>query len=647
MKRNKLLLMCLLALAATATSCKSDEPEPAPTPDIEVVEPEELPTEDQMKMNCQAATYVFQGNYAEEGAAVLRRIAVRASALDESTKAVLMTKETLNSLSDHDAEMITRIYLRGGCLIVADASAVDVVTLWQKMQGAFDAMEEAHTLPGDSNRDAVNNIRNYNPGESEGAAPEGSNEPGDVIAVGCHGTYVTAQERPMKISVADKDGNPVPSDSIIEVAAESIEKHTEYFYGNRADRLVEWVNEVTLDTTDKAAAMKQMGNSLLASRGEKISLCDIMDSHMVQYDVEDEICLYDEKHKKEIMRQHSSMTYYIKSWSAYSFDDKVDYYAVDITVLLRNSSLGAHGNEDEETWNVRLGDWWRYFYYGFYMSGMKSVNPIRRATPPYTETGVSVVQAYPEEQPGSTTVTSGVNYSINGSFGISNGAGNGGVSGGVTFVNQTSRSIPDVYIEQQTIENFPVFTYTMSKHPKTHWTGKHDIVPRIFRNDTWTEQAWVWKISKPSGSYILQNMTEYDIEAVRGNLSAPYYFKDTYFTARSVQTVFYPLPTPPRYKSEWRMGYKVEGDRETVDNFLSKYYSKTWYPEFTSYGADADNAADAACDDFRTFITTFVNDRINWQDRIATPITFWVKKNDSPDVALTATVDAAGNVKYE
>lgn len=643
MKRNKLLLMCLLALAATATSCKSDEPEPAPTPDIEVVEPEELPTEDQMKMNCQAASYVFQGNYAEEGAAVLRRIAVRASALDESTKAVLMTKETLNSLSDHDAEMITRIYLRGGCLIVADASAVDVVTLWQKMQGAFDAMEEAHTLPGDSNRDAVNNIRNYSPGESKSDAPEGCNEPEDVIAVSCHATYVTAQERPMKISVADKDGNPVPSDSIIEVAAESIEKHTEYFYGNRADRLVEWVNEVTLDTTDKATAMKQMGNSLLASRAEKLSLCDIMDSHMVQYDVEDEIRLYDEYFEKEILRQHCSMTYYIKSWSAYSFNEEADYYAVDITVLLRNSSLGAHGNDTKRLWDAIHK---KFCYYGFYMSGMKSVNPIRRMTPPYNVTGVSLVQAYPEQQMGSTTVTSGVNYSVNGSLGYSTGA-NAGVSAGVTFVNQTSRSIPDMKIEQQITENFPTFTYTMSTHPEGHWTGTHDIVPDIFRNDCWTEQGWVWKISNPSGSYTLQNMTEYDLEALRGNIVAPFYVRDVYFTARSAQTVFYPLPTPPRYKGEWRMGYKMVGDRETVDNFLSKYYSKTWYPEFTCYGADADNAADAACDDFRTFINTFVNDRINWQDRIATPITFWVKKNDSPDVALTATVDAAGNVKYE
>lgn len=643
MKRNKLLLMCLLALAATATSCKSDEPEPAPTPDIEVVEPEVLPTEDQMKVNCQAVTYVFQGNYAEEGAAVLRRIAVRASALDESTKAVLMTKETLNSLSDHDAEMITRIYLHGGCLIVADASAVDVVTLWQKMQGAFDAMEDAHTLPGDSNRDAVNNIRNYNPGESKSDAPEGSNEPQDVIAVSCHGTYVTAQERPLKISVVDKDGNPVPSDSIIEVAADSIEKHTEYFYGNRADRLVEWVNEVTLDTTDKAAAMKQMGNSLLASRGEKLSLCDIMDSHMVQYDTEDEIRLYDEFFEKEILRQHCSMTYYIKSWSAYSFDDKADYYAVDITVLLRNSSLGAHGNEEKLLWNAIHK---KFCYYGFYMSGMKSVNPIRRMTPPYNVTGVSLVQARPEQQMGSTTVTSGVNYSVNGSLGYSTGA-NAGVSAGVTFVNQTSRSIPDMEIEQQVTENFPTFTYTMSKHPEGHWTGTHDIVPGIFRNDTWTEQAWVWKISKPSGSYTLQNMIEYNLEALRGNIVAPFYVRDVYFTAYTAQTVYYPLPTPPRYKGEWRMGYKMEGDRETVDNFLSKYYSKTWYPEFTCYGTDADDAADAACDDFRTFITTFVNDRINWQDRIATPITFWVKRNDSPDVALTATVDAAGNVKYE
>ena len=141
MIRLNVFIPALLALAVTITSCKDNEPEPQQVPDLEVIESEVTPTEDQMKEFCTVATYVFDGSYVDEGAAVLRRIAVKANTLDENVKAILMTKNHIATLGDAKAEIITRIYLNGGCILVTEASANDIANLWETMLNALDRME--------------------------------------------------------------------------------------------------------------------------------------------------------------------------------------------------------------------------------------------------------------------------------------------------------------------------------------------------------------------------------------------------------------------------------------------------------------------------------------------------------------------------
>lgn len=648
MIRLNVFIPALLALAVTITSCKDNEPEPQQVPDLEVIESEVTPTEDQMKEFCTVATYVFDGSYVDEGAAVLRRIAVKANTLDENVKAILMTKNHIATLGDAKAEIITRIYLNGGCILVTEASANDIANLWETMLNALDRMEANHTLPSEYNSDALRFLRSYDRSPNPEMMPEGVTDAQDVVGISCHGTYITAQERLMKFTIKDKDGNEIQDDESMALTGdeELHEKHTEYYYGDRADRIVKWANDAVISNKDYSA-MAAANNPFAASRAENVSLCELVNSHLVSYDINEHLEIYSQKDKDKITNEICSAIVNIESWSAHSFEknDGCDYYAVRQKVFLRNSRLKGSSITEMDKWNKK---YYTVAMYGAYLYGFTSRNSLYdenfTASPEYS---TDVVEANPQKNMGSTTVTTGVNFTLSGNVAFSEKGPSAGLSMGATFVNQHSQTVPDMTITQQ-IHPYSTtrFDYTLSKQPEgRYFHAGHDLVPEFVRSDIWLEQGWVWRVHNPKGRYYAHCDLNVEINTLRVSFWT-LFTTDSYISATANKTINYPLPTPPRYKENWRMGFKNLGKMDEVDNFLKTYYSKTWYPEFISCGIDADDAYAEACDDFRSFVTAFANDRVNWKGRVDMPIRFWVKKSDSPDIVLSATVDEDGNVTY-
>ena len=555
------------------------------------------PTADQLAVKIDGLTYVMDAPYADEGKALVNRVVMHASSInDPDLRNIIIYAPHCNKLSSNDCAAIIKLMANGGSLVMVEPTPY---LQWQLLAMLFDValdhLDGTHPQPllegldydnllwficyADNyceqleNTDSYDNLILIENADDHSAAVVALRD--DEVYVGFNQYDNETTEELFNIVQRDVEGNDSVS---YQVTVPKSKEVSDFIFGCHADELAEWLNmpkesEAARQTARQAAAQQIAKRAGGAAEQYIDKIAQSQDYHLMMGG------------KVSFMNGNTEVIRYHKVlldrhvYAAYSHEQKRDYYCVDQTITLKNQDLGCGPNE-ARTW-FDGGNWepWEKMnekkpflsrhLYGPYMKKFNikvgfdknsNVNPrIEQYVPANSTTGGS-------------SVSDGINFTLGGSLGISGSGPSAGLSGNVAWTHNVSRVVPDIRMTASTSDDTGALKWDYTSgaaeaHYNLILTPSHEGPTMIQKSECVLQQAWVW--SAATDKQTINLYTDYSLtdewmtyEIKRHSFSCSEYYINKEFknaapdinapnsyTVSRVQNIL----CPPRFKQTWSM----------------------------------------------------------------------------------------------
>ena len=578
-KKNFWMLTAILTCGLMMTACVANEDNEIqqPSDDASFEEFPEQPTTDQLKTLIERPAYVFNANYTGEGKAVVARAAKKVAFSDESLEVVIMPSTQIKSLQGEDYLNIIRVLAKGGTLVFTEPGLDVLDGFCKQIAAAIDIYSPASEIAQEYlSAEAIQRIILWS--ETSPFADMIEDDLKDryeIIALRAQTVYLSMNDREgistkMTIDVDVEKKDKEDEFETIPVEVEIPHCMDDYYFGEKADDLAEWLNSNEPETTENEANQVRALMNRAAGDATLQSLCKAQtfilkgDNNNLDY----------QWGPASVRAIYHPIQLRYDIWTAYSADKKCDFYCVKLSVTAENNQMGCGPSEARK--------WYDATYFKPWQESAKSISAYPNIYGPYMRElkmncsleglKAQLVDYTPKNTPGGTTVTESFSASLGANVGVNSSGPMGGINGSLTWGSSVSRINPDLkatvtantgtgqlefdYIAARPIAEYNVFL-----------PAKHTGIKDISITTCTVQHAWVWSVETTANNVTLNTVFK----------SVDEWLTYEEFAAKCYEH-YIPLPCehkfksaincPPRNKQEWAM--TIEPTNSKADAYLKQ-----------------------------------------------------------------------------
>lgn len=527
----KYLFSPVFGILLFAVACEKSPAELIPSHETIEPEPITIPTDDQMDVRVSAdmPTAVFS-TFADNttGAALVKRLAVSTSAVDENTRMILFKGKDIEKMSDDQIEDIADMLFRRGYVAIETPTTNDMLTFVAALivvqtQREEDYIDKNFIFGPDVNPEtdvAASLSARYNARMNTMqsiATRAGIDNPDGVLAemvILSNTEYFYQQPGGGEIGIGstpvDDEGNAA------ETKTERITiERTPYYCGLMADAAAQWLNDA-----DKRQEKTRAAARGLATRAGNDSLNNLMDASET-FSISGP--LYDRFANHKIYSRRNGVINTFRSWGVHNMKTNRDYYYIQQDVLIRIGEVPdackIYFPMGESRWydadDFAPYDSWYGSFFSRYITSMNLTGNgsiLLEEALPYTDNSTSykTVNVGSEQ---SFTETLGVTWG--GTIGLSPSVNFGGEyslgnTSGSYVEMSTSQVDNDISVIKNTSGNKVTWTYVGNVPTYREWNEGgyrkygHTIAPNALVNDINMNNQICWSVINPSGQYTIE-----------------------------------------------------------------------------------------------------------------------------------------------
>ena len=578
-KKNFWMLTAILTCGLMMTACVANEDNEIqqPSDDACFEEFPEQPTTDQLKTLIERPAYVFDANYTGEGKAVVARAAKKVAFSDESLEVVIMPSTQIQSLQGEDYLNIIRVLAKGGTVVFTEPGLDVLDGFCKQIAAAIDTYSPASEIAQEYlSAEAIQRIILWS--ETSPFA--------DMIEDDLKDRYEIIALRAQTVYLSMNDREGIPTKMTIDVDVEKKDKEDEfetipveveipncmddYYFGEKADDLAEWLNSNEPETTENEANQVRALMNRAAGDATLQSLCKAQtfilkgDNNNLDY----------QWGPASVRAIYHPIQLRYDIWTAYSADKKCDFYCVKLSVTAENNQMGCGPSEARK--------WYDATYFKPWQESAKSISAYPNIYGPYMRElkmncsleglKAQLVDYTPKNTPGGTTVTESFSASLGANVGVNSSGPMGGINGSLTWGSSVSRINPDLkatvtantgtgqlefdYIAARPIAEYNVFL-----------PAKHTGIKDISITTCTVQHAWVWSVETTANNVTLNTVFKsVDEWLTYEEFAAKCY--EHYISLPCEHKFKSAINCPPRNKQEWAM--TIEPTNSKADAYLKQ-----------------------------------------------------------------------------
>lgn len=607
MKNGKFLLFSLIGIfiAGGLYSCAKDDVPAIAGSDAAGIS-ETIPTIDSMNVTSSLKTYIYTGNYNEEGQALISRMKNTTGTLTDDVKTIILDGNKVADLAHNDYLAILRTFIGGANLVVTRPTLTEFIQLLVNLDEVSDELDSTITTTGKlvvnpesmkaldcikskaQSMKATSRTTPSNPIYSDGTIDPDA-DLCEMMALNMDDAYIMDIVNKEQVSVQkvpdtkfDENGNVISRDSV-----DITVKHTlnAYDYGKYADEATSWLNELTEAAANNAKEIS-MGREI-ASRAD-INIDDVRKNQDAQR-ITITTTVNPPFYEGSVV---ASTDYSI--WAFHEFSTGDDVYAVCSETRLPAGDLAhgimsQYGEEQTIKFNKTTvfegGALTTSRLYGPYLRRMEISNELQA-----DGSTVNLQEYSPHTGIGTTNYQCGTSFTLGGGL----TALGPQVTPSLAFSNNRSYNLLDLNPYDQTsgATQSCKFEGNISKND---YSGSYKIsIPTckpILRTSSLLPTVAVWRVKNPkdancklkvSGNIIIGSMK---MKAV-SYIVWIYTFAEEYNFLNLIDTKYLDLTFPAHYLFNWKMSVSsdTKEHKESLETFLIKSYPKYYavlkqYPE--------------------------------------------------------------------
>lgn len=575
---NLMFATALVCGATMLTSCvKEDNPSGQADTREDVEDFPKASTTDQLTTTIQRPAYVFDATYTGEGKAVVARATKKVAFNDESLEVVIMPSTQIPSLKNEDYLNIIHVLAKGGTVVFTEPGLDVLDGFCKNIAAAIEVYSPAAEIAQDYlSSEAIQRIILWSEASPfADMIEDGVKDRYEIIALRAQTVYLSMNDREgfstkMTIDVDVEKKDKEDEFETIPVEVEIPHCMDDYYFGEKADDLAEWLNSNEPETTENEANQVRALMNRAAGDATLQSLCKAQtfilkgDNNNLDY----------QWGPASVRAIYHPIQLRYDIWTAYSADKKCDFYCVKLSVTAENNQMGCGPSEARKWYDARYFKPWQESaksisaypnIYGPYMRELKmncSLEGLKAQLVDYT----------PKNTPGGTTVTESFSASLGANVGVNSSGPMGGITGQLTWGSSVSRINPDLkatvtantgtgqlefdYIAARPIAEYNVFL-----------PAKHSGIKDISIKTCTVQHAWVWSVETTANNVTLNTVFK----------SVDEWLTYEEFAAKCYEH-YIPLPCehkfksaincPPRNKQEWAM--TIEPANSKTEAYLAQ-----------------------------------------------------------------------------
>lgn len=578
-KRLTLFFAAALVCGATMlTSCvKEDNPSGQADTREDVEDFPKASTTDQLTTTIQRPAYVFDATYTGEGKAVVARATKKVAFNDESLEVVIMPSTQIPSLKNEDYLNIIHVLAKGGTVVFTEPGLDVLDGFCKNIAAAIEVYSPAAEIAQDYlSSEAIQRIILWSEASPfADMIEDGVKDRYEIIGLRAQTVYLSMNDREgfstkMTIDVDVEKKDKEDEFETIPVEVEIPHCMDDYYFGEKADDLAEWLNSNEPETTENEANQVRALMNRAAGDATLQSLCKAQ-TFILKGDNKN---LHYQWGPASVRAIYHPIQLRYDIWTAYSADKKCDFYCVKLSVTAENNQMGCGPSEARKWYDAKYFIPWQESaksisafpsIYGPYMRELKmncSLEGLKAQLVDYT----------PKNTPGGTTVTESFSASLGANVGVNSSGPMGGITGSLTWGSSVSRINPDLKatVTANTGTGQLEFDYVAAR-PIAEYNvflpAKHSGIKDISIQTCTVQHAWVWSVETTANNVTLNTVFK----------SVDEWLTYEEFAAKCYEH-YIPLPCehkfksaincPPRNKQEWAM--TIEPTNSKADAYLKQ-----------------------------------------------------------------------------
>ena len=562
--------LALVMAGGVLASCNKENSDPEIQLPEDYEENTELPTTDQLDRIYSGKAVVLGGSTSGFNAPVVNRMKNAFAAISADAKAFVFTTGYEMEFTDDELKAMLLAYDNDASFVCISPVFPDMTAFSSQVSAVSTALIESGSDFDIATGQEFCSMLEQAKAISEGKVYDAT----EAVAFRASSVYAVrdledmAEESGSNASGYYSDDETTAEQDCVTVDYEP----TDYDYGKSADLLVEWMeSDEDFGQNDGATA----------------AIDKYMSGHrtVVQHKVGPSRAL------------NRTLTYEMvyTVYSAYDFDNDVDYYFIRLEPNFHCSALGCkNGNNEWVSANKVVvfddgktsGNFWSSrtdLWYGPYLSKFDYTAKIVDEN--MQPVSVTLLDATPHtDVSGSVGYSTGFSKSLSGNLGFNSNGLTGGISGGLSFSESHSHSESSLKVYHSDKDCTPNWRIE-GIVPQCHmgWMSYyHDEVATFQKSDWQTEFTWVVSVADPQPGqpyYVLAS----DLAEIT---ELNYNIYDYELRVHPTQSAKILLDEPNRSNEK----YIMYCSDETVQNLIKDQFSQTWQNEFTYYALNKEQS---------------------------------------------------------
>ncbi len=560
--------LALVMAGGVLASCNKENSDPEIQLPEDYEENTELPTSDQLDKIYSGKAVVLGGSTSGFNAPVVNRMKNAFAAISADAKAFVFTTGYEMSFTDDELKAMLLAYDNDASFVCISPVFPDMTAFSSQVSAVSAALIESGSdfdiATGQEFCSMLEQAKTISEGKVYDATEAVAFRASSVYAV--RDLEDMAEESGSNASGYYSDDETTAEQDCVTVDYEP----TDYDYGKSADLLVAWMeSDEDFGQNDGATA----------------AIDKYMSGHrtVVQHKVGPSRAL------------NRTLTYEMvyTVYSAYDFDNDMDYYFIRLEPNFHCSALGCkNGNNEWVSANKVVvfddgktsGDFWSSrtdLWYGPYMSKFDYTAKIVDEN--MQPVSVTLLDATPHtDVSGSVGYSTGFSKSLTGNLGFNSSGLTGGISGGLSFSESHSHSESSLKVYHKEENNIPNWRIEgivpQCRVAFLHYT--HDEVATFQKSDWQTEFTWTVTLAHPKqGRNYYIAATDYtEISELN------YHIHDYELRVHPTQNALVLLNEPNRCNAK----YIMYCSDNTLQDLVAKQFPTTWQNEFTYYALNED-----------------------------------------------------------
>ncbi len=571
------------AALTTLFSCKKNE-----TPDekIYVEENQPQPTADLLEVTSGAKAVVLGADRSQYNASVVNRLKNTTGTICADAKIVVFTTGYAMNFSQGEVQALLEAYLGGAAFTFLNPVFPDMEDFKAKASAAIDCL-----VSGGGDLD-VNAAQEFCRKMEEVKDLYDNNRLGATEAIAFRGNemyVVCGLEEMADISDYNTSGFFSSGNGTLQEkdCTETDYVPTDYDHGKSADLLLDW--------------MQEEGGDLLSGSGAALSDAN---QSIDKYITGQRISLQRTVGPSRALDRTLAYELVYTIYSAYDFDNGVDYYFIRLEPNFHCDGLGCRNGDrnwvnahkvvrfDDGTTSGDSSSERTDMWYGPYMTkfdyeaevldehGRAADGLTLLATSPHTDVS------------GTSGYTTGITGSLSGNLGFSSNGPSGGATAGIAFSESHSHSENSLKVYHKMENGIPNWRVE-GIYPQCHigfLSYYHDEVATFQKRDWQTEFTWTVSIPNPGKNHMFFLWAKDITEISELN----YHIYDYELRVHPLQGSFFRLREPNHSNAS----YIMFCSDDNLQGVVKEQFSQIWQNQFTYYARNDQESAEGAKDMF-------------------------------------------------